>query len=38
MNKSEEKEMMKKRPFTEISWYDWLIHYIPDPIKNGEWC
>ena len=22
-----------KRP-----WYDWLINYIPELIKNGGWC
>ena len=20
------------------TWRDWLINYIPDPIKNGGWC
>ena len=25
---------MKKRLFTKNTWYDQLIHYIPDPLKN----
>ena len=35
MDKSEEKKIMKKRPFTKntwYDWYDWLLNYIPQPI------
>ena len=31
MNKFEEKEMKKIRPFKN-NWYEWLINYIPEPI------
>ena len=37
MDKFEEKEMTKKRPFAKNTWYDcydWLISYILEPIKN----
>ena len=40
MNRFERKEPTKKRTFTNntwYNWYDWLINYIPEPIKNrGE--
>ena len=35
MDKFEEKEMIKKKLFTKNTWYDWLIHYIPESIKNS---
>ena len=41
MMKFEEKEMTKERAFTRNSryyWYDWLINYIPEPIKKGGKC
>ena len=28
MKNFEQKEMMRKRPFTKHSWHDWLICYI----------
>ena len=37
MNEFEKKELTKKRAFTKNTWYnlcDWLINYIPEPIKN----
>ena len=37
MNKFEKKELTKNRIFTKSiwhDWYDWLINYIPAPIKN----
>ena len=37
MDKFEEKEIMKM-PFAKITWYDWLINYIPEPIKNSGQC
>ena len=27
---------VKKRPFTKNTWHDWLIYYIPKPIKQ-QW-
>ena len=36
MDKFEEKEIMNKRPFTKNTWYNWLIHYIPESIKK-QW-
>ena len=27
---------VKKRPFAKNTWYDWLIYYIPKPIKQ-QW-
>ena len=33
MNKFEQKEMKQKRP-TKNTWYDWLINYVPNPIKK----
>ena len=27
--------MMKKRSFPKNTWYDWLMNYVPKPIKNG---
>ena len=33
MDKFEQKEMKKIRPIKN-SWYDWLINYIPKPIKK----
>ena len=29
------KGMMKKRSFPKNTWYDWLMNYVPKPIKNG---
>ena len=26
--------MMKKRPFAKSTWFDWLINYIPEPMKK----
>lgn len=38
MSKFEEEEMMKKKSFTENTWYAWLIYRIPGSInKNGRW-
>ena len=34
LDKLEEKEMTKKRPFSNSIWYDWLISYIPEPMKK----
>ena len=37
MDKFEEKELIKKRTFTKNTWFDWcdwLINYIPEPIKK----
>ena len=34
MDKFEEKEMKKIRPINN-TWYDWLINYIPEPIRNS---
>ena len=34
MDKFEEKEMKKKRAIKNI-WYDWLISYIPEPIRKS---
>ena len=36
MDTFEQKEMKKKRPIKN-SWYDWLIDYIPNPIKKCRW-
>ena len=33
MNKFEEKEMKKTRPFKH-NWCDWPINYIPEPITK----
>ena len=33
MDKFEEKEMNKISP-TKNTWYDWLINYIPEPIRK----
>ena len=33
MNKFEQKEMKTKRPIKD-AWHDWLINYIPNPIKK----
>ena len=41
MDKFEEKELAKNRMFaknTWSEWYDLLINYIPEPVKNSEWC
>ena len=35
MDKFEEKEMMKKRSFAKNDWYNWLISYVPKPLKKG---
>ena len=37
MDELEKKELTKKRTFprnTWYDWYDWLINYIPEPIKK----
>ena len=37
MDKFEKTELTKKRTFTKntwCDWYDWLITYIPEPIKK----
>ena len=34
MDKFEQKEMMKITPFKN-TWYDWLIDYIPEPIRKS---
>ena len=34
MDKFEEKEMNKIRPIKN-TWYDWLIDYIPEPIRKS---
>ena len=36
MDKFEQKEMMKKRPLIKNTWNDWLISYIPEPIKKDK--
>ena len=33
MDKFEQKEMKELMPVKNI-WYDWLINYIPDPIRK----
>ena len=38
---SKGKEQTKKRTFGINMWYDqydWLISYIPWPVKNRGWC
>ena len=37
MDKFEEKEMKKIRS-VENTWYDWLINYIPEPIRKSVCC
>ena len=34
MDRFEEEEMKKTRPI-EDTWYDWLINYIPKPIRRS---
>ena len=34
MDKCEEKEMKKIRSIKN-TWYDWLINYIPEPIRKS---
>ena len=34
MDKFEEKEMKKIRPIKN-TWYDWLINYIPEPVRKS---
>ena len=34
MDKFEQKEMKKIRSIKN-TWYDWLINYIPEPIRKG---
>ena len=36
MDKFGQKKIMKKRPFTESTWYNRLIHHIPESIKKGK--
>ena len=36
MDKFEQKEMMKKRPLIKNTWNDWLISYIPEPMKKDK--
>ena len=38
MDKSEDKEIMKRRLFAENTWYDWLTNYILEPIKKAMDC
>ena len=33
MNKFEQKEIKTKKPIKD-NWYNWLINYIPNPIKK----
>ena len=35
MNKFEEEKMKKKRTIKD-TWYDWLINFIPEPIRKSE--
>ena len=35
MDKTEQKEMKKIRSIKN-TWYDWLINYIPEPIRKSE--
>ena len=34
MDRFEKKEMKKIRPIKN-TWYDWLINYIPEPIRKS---
>ena len=34
VDKFDQKEMTKTRPIKN-TWYDWLINYIPDPIRKS---
>ena len=34
MDKFNQKEMTKTKPIKN-TWYDWLINYIPDPIRKS---
>ena len=34
MDRFEEKEMKKIRPIKN-TWYDWLLNYIPEPIRKS---
>ena len=34
MDKSEEKDMKKIRPIKN-TWYNWLINYVPEPIRTS---
>ena len=36
MDKFEEKEMKKIRPIKN-TWYNWLISYVPEPVKKRRW-
>ena len=39
MDKFEKEKTMKKRPLVEnTTWYDWLINYISNPIKEQWGC
>ena len=39
MDKFEKEKMMKKRPLVKnTTWYDWLINYISNPIKEQWGC
>ena len=35
MDKFEQKEMKKIKPIIN-TWYDWLINYIPEPIRKRK--
>ena len=37
MDKFEQKEVKKMRPVKNI-WYDWLINYIPEPVRKSVGC
>ena len=37
----EEEKIEKKIPSAKSTfsvWYDWIINYILEPMKNGGWC
>ena len=34
MDQFKEKDITKKKTFAKNIWYDWLINYIPEPIKT----
>ena len=35
--KNWKKEELKKRQIIKNSWFDWLINYVLNPIKNCGW-
>ena len=36
LDKLEQKQMMKERPLTKNTWYNWLINHISESIKK-QW-